>query len=261
MRQIEAVKKILQKEFDKNYVGELLKKYENCIVKFEEGDWEGSLQEISKFIEIVVKMLWKKGGKFLPGPREFKAGNWAQKIINGEIQKTDMPHDGLRLQIPRLCLFIYDVVSNRGARHHSEEVNPNELDNTTVVPGCSWILAELVRFSSGGKLSMSETKSLIDVLIERKYPFFQEIDGRIYVEKKLYGSSLECAVLILYKNGSKRMSKLDLMENLKRHQFKRKAIDNALQRIKEFVDVNLSEEYLLRSSGKQKAEALMGKNN
>ena len=48
---------------------------------------------------------------------------------------------------------------------------------------CSWILAELVRFCASNGLSPDEARKIVESVIERRYPIFEEIEGRIYVEK------------------------------------------------------------------------------
>jgi hypothetical protein len=79
--------------------------------------------------------------------KDFKAGLYAQKIID-QVDIATLPEDGLRLQIPRACIFVYDITSNRGARHDSDEMNPNEMDATVILPVFSWMLAELARLSA-----------------------------------------------------------------------------------------------------------------
>ena len=137
----------------------LLVNFISCIQKFEEGDWETSLAKAGKFIEAIIKLLWVYAGKSLPArQKDFKATAFAQKIID-QIDTTIFQNDGIRLQIPRASIFVYDITSNRGGRHDSDEVNANEMDSSTVLPICSWILAELFRFSA---------KSLIDIREDKK---------------------------------------------------------------------------------------------
>ena len=226
--------------------------------KFEEGDWETSLTKAGKFIEAVIKLLWVFAGKELPEKqKEFKATIFAQKIIT-QVTTATISDDGIRLQIPRASIFVYDITSNRGGRHDSDEVNANEMDSSTVLPVCSWILAELFRFSAKNLMSIEETKKIIDSLTERRYPIFEEIDGRIYVDSKKFKSAPECSLLILYKIYPKRISKDTLINFLKRHNFKQSAVK--FERLSSYLDIDENDNILLRATGRRKAEEILNKN-
>jgi hypothetical protein len=254
--QLENILNILGKEFDSNRISKILRHFVDCEQGFESGNWELCLTKAGKFIEAIVKMLWIYCGKPLPLPRDFKAGQYAQKIIN-EIDKKTVPHDEIRLQIPRGCVFLYDITSNRGARHDAEEVNPNEMDATLAMAICSWILAELVRFSAKGALRPEQAKSLVDSVTQRRYPIFEEIDGRIYVHSDKYETPLECAILILYARYPQRIDIGELSDSLERHGFEMQGFrwDN----LDRYIDIDESECVLLRATGRQRAEKLLSR--
>jgi hypothetical protein len=247
---------ILNKVFDPRRVPSILQYFVDCEQNFQESKWEVCLTKAGKFIEAVVKMLWVYCGKSLPAPRDFKAGQYAQKIIN-EINKTTMPYDEIRLQIPRGCIFLYDITSNRGARHDSEKIDPNEMDASLAMSICSWVLAELLRFSSKDSLRPEQAKSLVDSVIRRRYPTFEEIDGRMYVHSSKYETSLECAILILYALYPRRIEIGDLSDSLERHGFETQGFrwDN----LDRYIDIDESDYVLLRSEGRQKAEKLLSR--
>src|SRR5579863_1573339 len=166
----DQIKNLLSQKFEEKRIVSATKYFLSVVQEFEEGDWENSLSKAGKFVEVIIKLLWVYGGKSLPAKqKDFKAGVYAQKIID-QIDTTTIPEDGIRLQIPRASIFIYDITSNRGGRHDSEEVNANEMDSSIVLTICSWILAELVRFSAKGSVSIEEAKKIIDSLTERRYP-------------------------------------------------------------------------------------------
>lgn len=247
---------ILNKVFDPRRVSSILQHFVDCEQNFQESKWEVCLTKAGKFIEAIVKMLWIYCGKLLPPPRDFKAGQYAQKIIN-EIDKTTMPHDEIRLQIPRGCIFLYDITSNRGARHDSEKIDPNEMDAILTMAICSWILAELVRFSSKGRLQPEQAKSLVDKVTQRRYPTFEEIEDRIYVHSDKYETSLECAILILYASYPQRIEIGRLSEMLERHGFEMRGFrwDN----LDRYIDIDEESGVLLRSEGRQRAEKLLSR--
>jgi hypothetical protein len=200
--------------------------------------------------------LWVYAGQTLPAKqKDFSAGSYAQKIT--QLAATTVPEDCIRLQIPRACIFIYDITSNRGGRHDSDEVNANEMDASTILPICSWILAELVRFSAKGSMGVEEAKTIIDSLTERRYPIFEEIDGRVYVDNKKFKSATECGLLILYKIYPKRISKNDFIGFVKRHSFKQSAVK--LERLTSFIDIDDQGKILLRATGRRKVEEILSK--
>ncbi len=251
------IKNLLSQKFEAKRVNSVISHFVSCIQKFEEGDWETSLAKAGKFIEAVIKLLWVHAGKSLPAKqKDFKATAFAQKIID-QIDTATIPDDGVRLQIPRASIFVYDIASNRGGRHDSDEVNANEMDSSTVLPVCSWILAELFRFSAKNLINIEEAKKVIDSLTERRYPIFEEIEGRVYVDNKKFKSAPECSLLILYKIYPKRISKNMLVDLLKRHNFRQSAIK--LERLSSYIDVDGNGNILLRATGRRKAEKILNK--
>jgi hypothetical protein len=251
------VESILKDKFEAKRVTSVVQYFISSTQKFEQGDWDSSLSKSGKFIEAVIKMLWVYAGKSLPTKqKDFKAGVFAQKIINGEIGSSEIPEDGVRLEIPRASIFIYDITSNRGARHDSDEITPNEMDSSTILPLCSWILAELVRFSAK-KIDIDDAKKIIHSLIERKYPIFEEIDDRIYVDHKKFKSANECALLLLYGSYPNRIAKDKFIACLKLHKFKQSAIK--LERLTDYIDIDKNDNILLRATGRRKAEEILNK--
>lgn len=246
----------LKQKFDVKRVSSIVQYFISSTQKFEQGDWETSLSKAGKFIEATIKMLWVYAGKSLPARQEdFKAGVFAQKIIN--LNATEISEDGVRLQIPRASIFVYDITSNRGGRHDSDEIAPNEMDASTILPICSWILAELVRFSIKESINIEEAKKIIDSLIERKYPIFEEIDDRVYVDHTKFKSANECGLLVLYKIYPNRITKNKFTDCLKRHNFKQSAIK--IERLLNYIDIDKHDNILLRATGRQKAEEILNK--
>jgi hypothetical protein len=255
MKEETQVENLLIMAFDHKRVSSILKHFKECVQKFQESNWEACLTKAGKFIEAIIKMIWTIDGNPLPPLRKFKVGEYVQKIAN-EINKANVP-DGIRLQIPRGCVFLYDITSNRGARHDSEEVDPNEMDATLAMTACSWILAELVRFAAKGNLSPEQAKSLVDSITRRRYPIFEEIDGRIYVHHSKYQNPLECAILILHKLGSRRIDEDTLFDLLKRHSFKRQGF--RWDKLVPYIDENSGGKILLRATGHQEAEKILNR--
>ena len=251
-----AAKNLLITKFNKTRVNAIVNYFFGTTQKFIEGDWEGTLVKSGKFIEAIVKLIWTYAGKTLPKPKEFKAGAYARKIID-EIGKTTLPHDEIRLQIPRGCIFLYDITSNRGGRHDAEEFNPNEMDSALAITICSWILAELVRFSAKDDLSPEQAKFLVDSITQRRYPFFEEIDGQIYIQEDKYETALECAILILFVSFPRRVEIGELSDWIENHGFKMQGFrwDN----LDHYTHIDKDSNVLLRSDGRQRAKALLSR--
>jgi hypothetical protein len=246
---------ILRGKFDNRRASRLVSHFSASVSRFVENDHEGSLEKIGKAIEATVKLLCDYAGVPLPKKsRNFRAGEYAQKLIN--VPEKNLKEDSLRRQIPRACIFIYDIVSNRGGRHDSEEIDPNEMDATTALNILSWILAELIRYCSKS-LNMCDTEELVNSLIERKYPVFDAIDDRIYLDRNCFTGMLECSVLALYHFGDRRISKAKLAKILKINGIKQTAIN--WHRLEPFVDINENGDMKLHKHGKGKAEKILQK--
>ena len=245
----------LKTKFDKGRSDTLVSYFSASIQRLEQGDWENSLVKSGKFVEATIKLIWTFAGKTLPRGKNFKAGVYAQKIINGEITSTDISSDGVRLQIPRACIFLYDITSNRGGRHDSDEFTPNEMDAITASGLCSWILAELVRFCALSELSPDEAQKIVESVVKRRYPIFEEIEGRIYVDDKKHKSAIQCALMILYRRFPERMSKKELSAAVMRHNYSRNALK--YKRLEPFIDSNSNNNILLRSSGLKRVEEIL----
>lgn len=85
---------------------------------------------------------------------------------------------------------------------------------SAVMAACSWILAEMVRYSQKG-LDLAEAKAVVDGVVKRRYPYMEEIDGRVYVD--IANSAREAALLILWNIYPKRMSEDALADLVERH--------------------------------------------
>ena len=244
----------LKVKFDKKRSNTLVRYFSASIQKLEQGDWENSLVKSGKFVEATVRLIWTFSGKTLPKEKKFKAGFYAQKIIS-EVSSTEISSDGVRLQIPRACIFLYDITSNRGGRHDSDEFAPNEMDAITASGLCSWILAELVRFCALNGLSPDEAQKIVGSVIKRRYPIFEEIEGRIYIDDKKYKSAIQCALIILYKRFPNRMSRKELFAAVMRHKYSKYALK--YERLSPFIDSDSSGNILLRGAGRRKVEEIL----
>jgi hypothetical protein len=127
------------------------------------------------------------------------------------------------------------------------------MDATAVLTTCSWVLAEIVRYSQKG-LDISQAKAVVDGVMRRKYPFIEEIDGRVYVD--IANSAREAALLILWHKYPKRVSGADLTDMVLRHGYKRPNAARAVARVCDVVD-DEDGRLRLRNTGVRQAEELI----
>ena len=217
---------------------------------FQVNEQEECLGRAGKFVEAILKALYVHTGHTLPLSREFKVG----KVINelGRIEKERFD-SSIRIVIPRACQFVYDISSNRGGRHDPGEIDPNEMDSRTAVAMSSWIMAEMVRLSQKG-CNPEEAKSLVDSLVEKKYPLFEDVDGRLYFHGKI--SAARTALVLLWRRYPKRVGKVELRGWLKRR-FTASNVSNALKYINAVVDDDGNGNFLLLGPGLREAEAII----
>ncbi len=242
---------MLKNKFAPKHADAAASHFNRMIQDYYRREWDDANAKAGKFVEAVLKALWREAGETVPTGKSFKAGT----IMDSIPTKTSLP-DSLRLTVPRACRFVYEVASNRGARHDADEVEATEMDANAVLALCSWILAELIRYAQKG-MDLDETKAVVDGVVKRKYPFMEEIDGRLYVD--IAGSAREAALLVLYAIYPKRMSGEELTDQVRRHGYKRTNAKMGVARIRNAVDEDENGNLKLRSVGVREAEELITK--
>lgn len=239
--------------FPKAHIDSALKHFSGAVDGFGRSDWEGCIVKSGKFVEAILKGVATHCSFAFETGRKFKA----DKVMNGLGQLNPSAFDdSLRLLIPRACRVIYDIASNRGARHDSEEIDANAMDANVVVPIASWILAELIRYSQKGAVDPSEAKALVEGLVERKYPVIENVDGHVY----FHGddkSATDVALVLLAERYPRRMIPHDLVAAIKRHRFSANNARLAVQRVKKFVDENEEGNLRLLQTGLRRAEEIV----
>ena len=245
------IKKILEQEFEKRHVSALLDNFLKSKRGYQEGNWETSVSKAGKFVEAVSKALLKYCGKQIPAQRNFKASI----ILRGLEQELKTIDDSIRIVIPKASIFVYEIANNRGARHDPDLVDPNEIDAGVVDVTISWILGELIRFSSKKNKNPTEARGLIEALTGKTFPFFEEIDDRFYVN--INGlSATDVAMLVLYGRYPRRTEEEYLIDLVKRHNFSKNNANTAISRIRKYCDLNI-DGYKLRGNGRIKAEYIL----
>lgn len=242
---------LLKPTFAAKHAGAAARHFDRMVEDFQKGDWEDSSAKAGKLIEAVVKALWVYVGETVPAGKAFSAGSIIDRLQN---KPAGAAPERIRITIPRACRFAYEIASNRGARHDADEINANEMDARAVFSVCCWILAEMVSFSQKG-LDLAQAKSIVDGLMKRRFPFTEEIEGRVYVD--IGKSAPEVALLILWTVYPRRMDKAELERSITRHDYSAKNARIAVSRIARYIDDDGAGNLRLRNSGLKRAEGLV----
>ena len=248
-----AIETLLVVSFPEKHVDALVRHFRGASEEFQRRRWEESTAKTGKFVEAALKALHVCAlGQPAPSGKAFKADgvmNALSGLAKGAVD------DAIRILIPRACRFVYDIASNRGGRHDPDEIDANEMDATTAMANCSWILAEMVRFSQKGVVNLEEAKEIVASLIEKKYPLIEEIEGRIYFHRKTK-SAPDVALVALAWRYPARIAKQELIDMVKRNGFTEHNAGVAVSRSMKYVDESAQGLRLL-APGLAKAEKLL----
>jgi hypothetical protein len=231
----------------------VMKHYSEMAEELQKSHWESATVKAGKFVEAVLKCLWEHCGQTVPPDKEFKVDNIINKLP--QVAPAGM-HDSVKLTIPRACRFIYEVSSNRGARHDSSELDPNVMDANGVSAMASWILAELIRYSQQGAVTAPQAADLVIKLTEKKYPLFEEVDGRLYFSDPSLGAR-KLGLLLLSYRYPERLSREQLVSSIVRHGYSKDTSRKGVDALKVCIDVDDRGDLRLRAPGLEEAERLL----
>lgn len=245
---------LLVPTFPTKHIKAALAHFDRAVNDFGRSNWEDGIAKAGKFVEAVLKAVATHCGVAFDSGRKFKADSVMTAL-------TQLPHasydDSLRLLVPRACIIAYDVASNRGARHDPDEVDPNVMDANLVLPICSWILAEMLRYAQKGVVDPSQARDLVEALVERKYPVVEEVDGRIYLHAKKK-SAVDVGLVVLARKYPSRVDRDELVKAINRNGFTLKNAKVAVGRLARFVDDNGAGELRLLATGLERADEIIG---
>ncbi len=247
--------KLLNPTFPAEHVKAALSHFGKAVNDFGQEDWEDGIAKTGKFVEAMLKALATHCGIHFEKGRKFKA----DAIINALHNLPDGSFDdALRLGIPRACRLVYGIASNRGARHDPDEIDPNSMDASLVLPVCAWILAEAIRFAQKGAVEPAQARNLVDSLVEKKYPVLEKVDGRVYLHAK-QKSAVEVGIVILAERYPRRIDRSELIDAVERNGFTPKNAQVAVERISRFVDDDGYGQLRLLAPGLKKADEIISK--
>ncbi|HSZ60830.1 MAG TPA: hypothetical protein VK828_03480 [Terriglobales bacterium] len=244
---------LLKARFAAKQVDSLIEHYQTMVSEFQKGEWEKAIIRSGKFVEATLKALWLFVGNPLPRAREFKVD-----FVIRELEKIPAANadDTVRISIPRACRFVYDIASNRGSRHDNQELNPNEMDANAVIGTCSWVLAEMVRFSQAGVVDTTQAREMVVRLTQKKFPVMEDVDGRVYFHLKGL-SARDVALLTLWNVHPARLSKQEVIDAAKRHGSSLANAKMGVSRLDKVVDDDGQGNLRLLTPGVSEAEQLL----
>lgn len=247
------IENLLIRQFTKKHIVAALGHFSSMVSELQAGGWEQCIAKGGKFVEAALKALWVHVGQVVPPGRHFKADMIMTGLGN---LPAGSASDSIRLTIPRACRFVYDIASNRGGRHDADEIDPNEMDASAVVPTSSWVLAEMIRYAQKGAVDMDQAREFVRALSARRYPLIEVIDGRVYFH---HGnkSAKDIALMALAYRYPKRMNQGELIATVQRHGFTPNNAHVAVTRLRRYVDLDGNGDMRLLAPGLKNAEQLL----
>lgn len=155
---------------------ELVDCYQAIITNYAEARWEPAELNGGKFCEIVYSII--HGALIGTFPSRSKKPQNLVDACRALESMTATPNlvgnRSLRIQIPRLLPYLYEIRNNRGVGHVGGDVDPNAADSSVVVATSSWVMAELVRIFHGS--SLTEAQEVVDALVARRHPLVWSVN-------------------------------------------------------------------------------------
>ena len=156
---------------------QLLDCHAEIIRNYVERRWEPAELNGGKLCEVVYTILdGATSGTFAASAS--KPPNMVEACRQLENRTPSAARAGdrsLRILIPRMLPFLYEIRNNRGVGHVGGDVNPNHEDAEAVVSLANWVMAELIRIFHG--VSLAEAQATVDSLVEKRHPLVWEIEG------------------------------------------------------------------------------------
>ena len=250
----DVVLTLLQATFPAKHARAAVKHFRDAVLDYQKRKWDVATARTGKFVEAVLKALATHAKAPIPPSRAFKADVYITQL---GLLPAGTAADTVRLTIPRACRFIYDIASNRGARHDPDEIDPNEMDATSALNTSAWVLAELLRYAQKGG-DLAQTAALVAGLMRRRYPFIEEVDGRVYFHVPKI-SARGVALLTLWHRYPGRVVRAELIAAVKRHRFTTNNANVAVSRLGGAVDDDGQGLLKLLIPGLREAERLIEK--
>lgn len=246
----ETLKEELSEKIPLELVEDLISSYERVLIEYRKGRWEETLWKAGKFAEntfrILTFLLTGKIEKEVPSFHEVK-----EKL---EKTSSEQLPESIRILIPRITSsLIYDPRSKRAAIH-VKEINPDYIDANLIVSACSWILAEFVRLYHTS--NSQEIVEIINELMQRKVPFIETHEGKIFVTKPI---DCKSEILLLLLNSPNGISRSDIGSVLGKY-YTPGRITQSLQELENKRHIlKINDKYIISGSGEEQINRVLAK--
>jgi hypothetical protein len=154
----------------------LIECYREIVRNYIERRWEPAELNGGKFCEIVHTILQGAlSGTYASRPNKRRNMVDACKALEASPANAARVGDrSLRILLPRLLPFLYEIRNNRNVGHVGGDVDPNHADAEAVLASTSWAMAELIRIFHN--VSLREAQESVDALVERHHPLIWETE-------------------------------------------------------------------------------------
>lgn len=182
---------------------ELIACYLSIARNYTEERWEPTELNGGKLCEVVFTIL--DGATSTPvayAGAASKPPNMVDSCRRLEGKTADSTRVGdrsLRILIPRLLPFLYEIRNNRGVGHVGGEVDPNREDAEAVMGMASWIMAELVRVFHN--VSPADAQAAVDALVQKRHPLVWSVEGTKRVLDPAMSKADQTLLLLYSENG------------------------------------------------------------
>jgi hypothetical protein len=176
---------------------ELLECYQSIMTNYAEGRWEPAELNGGKLCEIAYSIVHGALIGTFPARSKKPASmvDACRALESMPVTPNLVGNRSLRIQIPRLLPYLYEIRNNRGVGHVGGDVDPNAADSSAVLATSSWLMAELVRIFHG--MSLTDAQGIVDALVTRHHPLVWNFDQT----KRVLDATLKKAdqvLLLLY---------------------------------------------------------------
>lgn len=201
---------LVAKGIEKAIVDKLIEEYR--IVKREHlfGDYEKVILHSAKVSDLTLALIKNKVSGKVVDVNNIRFRKLLEEVI--KYPKLSAEEVILTLAIPRVAESIYTIRSKKDVAH-VKTIDPNFIDASYCVSGCDWMLSELVLLFF--KADPNEARELINSMLKKRVPTVEEFeDGSIVILQKDLSVSQEI-MLTLYHYYPKRLTHVDIIQNVK----------------------------------------------
>lgn len=153
----------------------LVAAYEEIARNFSEHRWEPAELNGGKLCEIVYTIIHGAiTGTYPTTPsKPPRLVDACRALEQQPVDPNRVADRSLRILLPRLLPYLYEIRNNRNVGHVGGDVDPNFSDASAVLACSKWIMAELVRIFH--QVSLEEAQATVDMMVERKHVLVWEV--------------------------------------------------------------------------------------